>query len=126
MPADQQSGHIAAHFKFLSLRCLPWTDDVEETWYTDSRPFTTAACLASDSDDLDRFSFSSVLSFDEAPQHWPEESDEEFASSDFVDYDVATSNSEARQHQWGHVFDKLKKEGVNTEELERLTRSFGK
>jgi hypothetical protein len=99
---------------------------VEEIWYTDSWPFTTAACIASDSDDSSRFLSPPVLSFDEAPQHTPEESDEEFASSELVDDDVATSNSEARKHQWGLVFDNLKKEDVNTEELERLTRSFGK
>jgi hypothetical protein len=124
MPANEESGHIAAHFKFLSLRYLPWTDDVVETWYTDWRPFTTAACLASDSDDSDRFSVSSVLSFDEAPQHRPEESDEEFSSSDLVDDDIG--NSDARQHRWGFVFDKLEKKSVSTEELEKLARSFGK
>jgi hypothetical protein len=102
--------HIAVHFKFLSFSVFAWTDDVEETWYTDSRPFTTAACIASDSDNSSRLSSYSVLSFDEAPQHPPEESDEEFASSGLVDENVvATNNSEARQHRRGLVFDKLKK-----------------
>jgi hypothetical protein len=103
---------------------LPWTDDVKAvTWSIASTPFTSACCNSSDSD---RFSSSSALSFDEAPQHPPEESDEEFASSDLVNDDVATSNSDTRQHQWGLVFDKLKKESVNTGKLKRLTRSFGK
>jgi hypothetical protein len=89
--------HITVHFKFLLLRRLPWTDDVEETWYTDSRPFTTAACIASDSDKSSRFSSSSVPSFGQASQHPPKESDEEFASSEVVDDNVvATSNSETR------------------------------
>jgi hypothetical protein len=102
---------------------LPWTDDVEVTWSIASIPFTSISCISSDSD---RFSSPSVPSFDEAPQRPPEESDEQFASSALVDDDVATSNSEVRQHQWGLVFDKLKKESVSTEELERLTRSFWK
>jgi hypothetical protein len=71
---------------------------VEVPWSIASIPFTSASCISSDSD---RFSSSSVLSPDQAPQHPPEESDEEFALSDLVDDDVATSNSEARQHQWG-------------------------
>lgn len=92
IPVQRRKGHIEKHLKFLALRCLPWTDDVEAGSSTASSVAGNSSRLSSSS------SFS--LSFDEVPQYPLEESEEELASSGFVD-SAARSNSDLRQHQWG-------------------------